>query len=64
MSLQDDVFDVREALAGKPELEAFERIEAILWGQETGLARYRKIMDAARTGFWALQEVVKDAPHD
>jgi hypothetical protein len=58
MSLQDDVFDVQEALKGTPEQRAFERIEAALWKYEAGCERYRKIMDAARSGFWAVQEVM------
>ena len=46
MSLMDDIFDLRDALRGRPEAEALERLENALADAEEDLedaSRYRKL---------------------
>lgn len=55
MSIMDDVFDVREALKGKPEQKAFKRIEDALWRMENALSERNSTLEALRRGAIALK---------
>jgi len=43
MSIQDDIFDIRDALKRKPEKEAFERICQVLYSLEEDVVNYDKL---------------------
>lgn len=47
MSIQDDIFDVENALEGKQESESFDRIHAYLGKLEREIEVYRNFYKAA-----------------
>lgn len=54
MSIQDDIFDVLDALKGKPEDKAFQRILARFQTAETNELNYEKVINAIAEGRKAL----------
>lgn len=54
MALQDDIFDVEEALKGKAEAEAFDRIQDHLNRVEVRNREMRAIIDGLQIGMKAF----------
>jgi hypothetical protein len=56
MALQDDIFDVYDALQGTPELKSFERIIIALNAMERDSDNYTDLCDALGTVRTILNE--------
>jgi cell fate (sporulation/competence/biofilm development) regulator YmcA (YheA/YmcA/DUF963 family) len=65
MSLQDDIFDIREALKGKPEAKAFKRIEAHINNLDAVFEQWQWIdsqLKGAAAVFDHYMEIVRKKP--
>ena len=64
MSLQDDIFDVRDALKRKSEKKGFDRIVAALNYYETEYDKLSEIVSDLRKGLGAIKTILAstDAP--
>lgn len=60
MSLQDDIFDVRDALKKRPEAKGFDRIVEALNYAETTADEATKDLSAIRNGLRALKKLMKE----
>jgi hypothetical protein len=61
MSIQDDIFDVQDALKDKPEAEAFERIYDHIGKVETRLLKAETTLDTIQDGAAALLSLAKSS---
>jgi hypothetical protein len=59
MSIQDDIFDVEDALKDKPEYEQFERVVTYLGNLERNLEVYNSFYRAAVDLRVAIQKIEK-----
>lgn len=57
MSLQDDIFDIQDALKGKPELKTFKKVMKFYSAMEAEHDNNLKILDAVSTGIRALKYI-------
>lgn len=60
MAIQDDIFDIRVALAGKPELEAFERIMVVFNRLDEQYMNQEKVLAALGAGLRALDWIKEE----
>lgn len=58
MSMQDNIFDVRAALEGKPERILFDEIAEYLGQLEAECMAYRKTWAQMRDGFKAVRRLL------
>lgn len=60
MGLQDDIFDVKDALKRKPEVaKSFERFCEYFYELEITVENQQKILSDIRNGALALKELLK-----
>lgn len=60
MALQDDIFDVQDALKGKPESKSFNRIIKHLNAIETNYETQEKVLSALGAGLRALNWIKEE----
>lgn len=60
MSLQDDIFDVRDALKNLPEKQSFERIEKYLNSLEEANDEMIEFINGLKSGAKALRKLFEN----
>ena len=58
MSLMDDVFDIRDALKGKPEQATFDRFCERMWELEEAHNEAMDVIDTLRAGARTLVKLI------
>ena len=64
MSLQDDIFDIEDALKGKPEAEGFRRIVRALANFEEENDNLEKVFAALKRGAEAVKYLLTEGETD